>query len=527
MQKTTLTPSGMTNGANGASSPNGAGVMELTLHISDPELRETLAEYADVSSRRDFALSALKIGAIALQQARGRIDAERVRQEGDRIIENMKSALTQHQTSVADKINASLALYFDPNSGQFSQRVQRLVGNDGEIERVIRAQIDGDGSELARTLNAHIGTDSLLMNALNPKSSDGVIAMITKSTEDTLVAQRERILREFSLDNGDGALSRMVDEFKKTHGKVGEDLQKSIESATGEFSLDNPDSALSRLVNRVGEAQAKISKEFSLDEEGSALARMRRDLLAEIEKQSKENAEFQQNVLGKLLEMAGRKEESERSTRHGVEFEEEVFKFVSERGERAGDIVERTGATTGLLRGRRVGDVVMTLSPDHAAAGAKIVVEAKRDSSYTLDKALKEMDEARRNRGAGVGLFVLSAGYAANSNIPTLGRYGDDVVIVWDAEDTASDVVFDAGLFVAKAISVQAKSGSDEAGTDFEAIDKAIAEITRETAKLDEITKSANTIDNHVTKILEHARIMRNGLTRQVSALNEQLDALR
>ena len=527
MQKTVLTPDGITNGANGASSQNGAGVMDLTLHITDPELRETLAEYVNVGQRHDFAMSALKIGSIALQQARGRIDVERVRQEGDRIIENMQSVLTLHQSSVADKINTSLALYFDPNSGQFSQRVRRLVENDGELASVIRARIDGDGSELAKTLDARVGASSPLMNMLNPKSSDGVIAKITKSTEDTLVAQRERILREFSLDNGDGALSRMVDELKKTHGKVGEDLQKSIESATGEFSLDNKDSALSRLVNRVGEAQAQISKEFSLDEEGSALARMRRDLLSEIEKQGKANAEFQQNVVGKLAEMAARKEESERSTRHGVEFEDAVFDFVRERGGRAGDVVERTGATTGLLRGRKVGDVVITLSPEHAAAGAKIVVEAKRDSSYTLDKALKELDEARRNRGAGVGLFALSAGYAAGAGIPAFGRHGDDIVIVWDAEDSASDVVFDAGLSVAKAISVQSKSGADDSDTDFTAIDKAIAEIQRETAKLNDITKSANAIDGHVTKILEHARIMRNGLNRQVSALNEQIDALR
>ena len=534
IEKTLAANGGMVNGANGAASPNGAGVMELTLHISDPELRETLAEYADVGDRRDFALSALKIGAIALRQARGRIDAERVRQEGDRIIENMESALTQHQSSVADKINSSLAIYFDPNSGQFSQRVRRLVENDGELERVIRARIDGDGSELAKTLDARVGASSPLMSALDPKASDGIIFTLVKSTEDTLTKQREIILREFSKDNPDGALSRLLTDLKTSHGEIGEALENRIETVTSEFSLDKKDSALSRLVSRVSEAQTQISKEFSLDDENSALARMRRQLLAEIEKQRQANEKFQADflmrqaeVLAKLTEITAAKEESERSTRRGLVFEDAVFEFVRERGERAGDVVERTGATTGLLRGRRVGDVVMTLSPEHAAAAAKIVVEAKDDASYTPVKALDELDQARRNRGAGVGLFVLSANSAASAGFQTFARYGDDVVIVWDAEDPASDVVFDAGVSVAKAISAQAKADADEASTDFEAIDKAIAEITRETAKLDEITKSANAIDGHVTKILEHARIMRNGLTRQVSALNEQLDGLR
>ena len=526
---------GITGGAtNGASAQNGAGVMELTLHVTDPDLRETLAEYADAGERRDFALSALKIGAIALRQARGRIDAERVRQEGDRIIENVESALTRHQTSVADGINASLALYFDPNSGQFSQRVRRLVENDGELERVIRARIDGDGSELAKTLDARVGASSPLMNALDPKASDGIIFTMAKTTEDTLAKQREIILKEFSLDNGDGALRRLVGELKESHGDLKDALDNRIETVTGEFSLDKKDSALSRLVSRVSEAQTQISKEFSLDDENSALARMRRQLLAEIERQRQANEKFQADflmrqaeVLAKLTEITAAKEESERSTRRGVVFEDAVFDFVRERGERAGDMVERTGATTGLLRGRRVGDVVITLSPEHAAGGAKIVIEAKDDASYTPVKALDELDQARRNRGAGVGLFVLSANSAASAGFLPFARYGDDVAIVWDAEDPASDVVFEAGLSVAKAISAQAKAESDEAATDFDAIDKAIAEIERETAKLSDINKSAEAIENHAGRIINHARIMRNGLARQVSALNEQLAALR
>ena len=543
MQKTILTASGggLTNGANGAASPNGAGVMELTLTISDAGLRGTLAEYPAGDERREFAVSALKIGAIALQQAQGRIDAERVRQEGERIIANVENALTRHQVSVADKINDSLALYFDPNSGQFSQRVKALVDNDGELERVIRARVDGDGSELAKTLDARIGANSPLMNALDPKASDGVILSIAKTTEETLAAQREIILREFSLDNGEGALRRLVGELKESHGDLKDAIDNRIETVANEFSLNKEDSALSRLWNRVSEAQTRISREFSLDEEGSALARMRKQLLDEIERQRQANEKFQADfltrqgdmltqqgeMLAKIAEMTATREESERSTRRGVAFEDDVFEFVKRRGEGAGDVVERTGATTGLLRGRRVGDAVITLPPEHAAAGAKIVIEAKDDASYSPGKALSELDEARRNRGAGVGLFVLSANSAASAGFQSFARRGDDVLIVWDAQDPASDVVFDAGVSVAKAISVQSKAAEGESETDFEAVDKAIAEIIRETAKLDEISKSAETIESHAGRIMNHARIVRNGLNRQISALNEQIEALR
>ncbi len=534
MQKTLTTTGGATNGTNGATSDGGGALMELSLHIADPELYGVLSEYGEGRERHDFAVSALKIGAIALRQAQGRIDAERVRQEGDRFIENMGHALELHQRGVTEKINSCLKDYFDPSGGQFSQRVERLVENDGEIERIIRAQIGGSGSELVKTLDAHVGATSPLMSALDPKASDGIILTLTKSTQDTLETQREIILKEFSLDNGDGALRRLVGELKESHGNLKDALDNRIETVTGEFSLDKKDSALSRLVNSVDEAQARISSEFSLDEEGSALARMRKQLLDEIEIQRQASEKFQAGfltwqgeMLAKLAEMTARKEESERSTRHGLVFEDAVFDFIRARGENAGDIVERTGNTTGLLRGRRVGDVVITLGAEHAAAGAKIVVEAKQDASYTLAKALAELDEARRNRGAGVGLFVFSARSAAAANIPTFGRYGDDVVVVWDAEDPASDVAFAAGLSVVRAVSVQAKSGANELEADFEAIDKAIAEIEREARKLDDITKSSQAIENHAGKILNHARIMRNGLGRQVGILNQQIAAIR
>ena len=51
----------------------------------------------------------------------------------------------------------ALKEYFDPESGRFTDRVQRLVGQDGELSQLIRGFIDGENSQLARTMFAHIG----------------------------------------------------------------------------------------------------------------------------------------------------------------------------------------------------------------------------------------------------------------------------------------------------------------------------------------------------------------------------------
>ena len=515
-----------TNGATNGVQHGLTATVELHLHIDDRELCEELSRYAEGRERHDFAVSAMRIGAIALRQAQGRIDAEQVRQEGDRFVENLGHALSRHQSEVVEQITGCLKGYFDPTSGLFSERVRLLVQEDGELERLIRGQIEGDGSVLVRTLDSHVGKESPLMQKLNPVSAGGLITQLTKSTEDTLDTQRERILTEFSLDNKEGALSRLIDELKENHGEVSVALQERIDAVMAEFSLDREDSALSRLVERVERAQGQISKEFSLDEEGSALARMRSELLAGIEKQRETNEKFQGDVIERLADMTARKQESERSTRHGKEFEVAVFDYVSERSQLAGDIATHVGETTGNIRNNKKGDIEVRLGQEHVAAGAKIVVEAKQDTSYTLQKALDELKGARENRGADVGIFVFSK-RTVSEEISPFFRQGNDVVVVWDSEDPGSDAYLDAGLSVAKALSVRAKAHGEEVGPDLEAMEKAILEVERQARGLGEIDTWTNTIKSNSDKILDRVRIMRAGLQTQTGILQEKLAALR
>ena len=279
-------------------------------------------------------------------------------------------------------------------------------------------------------------------------------------------------------------------------------------------------------MNRVEGAQRQISSQFSLDEEGSALARMRKELLEVIEKEHKSNSEFQLEVMKALTEMTARKQEAQRGTQHGLVFEDAVFDFVNVR-QLEGDTATRTGNTTGRIRNNKKGDCVIRLGPERAAPGAQIVVEAKEDQSYTLQKALAEIEEARKNRDSSIGVFVFSKRTAPMEIFDPLARYGDDVVVVWDAEDPATDAYFGAALSIAKALCARGVAGNGELGLDLEALDKAIREVERQSGGLEEITKSAEAIDGHVGRILDRARIMRNGLDRQVSVLDEKVGGLK
>ena len=367
---------------------------------------------------------------------------------------------------MTEQIGGCISQYFDPQGGLFSQRVRGLIGEGeeaGELEQIIRRQVDGDGSTLSRMLAAHIGQESPLMRVLNPESKGGVVQALAESTEKHLIrAEAGDPLRVLAGQQGRCLVQARGRADAKNHGDVGKALEERIGQVAGEFSLDKEDSALSRLVSRVESAQSRISSEFSLDEEGSALARMRRELLDVLERERRSNAEFQREVTSALAAMTARRQEVEKTTQHGLVFEDAVFALLlNRRGE--GETVERTGNTTGLIRLSKRGDFVMTLGPESAAPGARIVIEAKEDQSYSLQRALVESEEARKNRDAGIGLFVFSRRSAPKEVTEPLTRYGDHVLVLWDAEDPTTNAYFTAALSVARALSVR---GTGQAGAE-------------------------------------------------------------
>ena len=485
-----------------------------------------LLAYAAGRAATKYALTALRIGVLALKQAQGRLDADVIRGESDRLLGMLEERLGNHQRTVQEQVGATLREYFDPRSGRFNERVEQFVKSGGELERVLRTQIGASDSELARTLASHVGEQSTLMKILRPSEKDGLINALTVEVQKALEGQRNAILSEFSLDNGAGALARLVKELTERHGELAAGLKESVGEVIAEFSLDKPDSALSRLVGQVESAQRKISSEFSLDEQNSALARMKKELEQLIEKSNKENDEFRTHVRASLAALQARREESLRSTRHGLEFEHALYACVAAAGQAANDIVEHTAGCVGLIRNCKVGDVVITLNAEHAAAGARIVIEAKQDASYRLQDALREIEEARKNRDAGVGLFVFST-RSCGGEIGPLTRYGNDVVVVWDCEDAASDVVLKAGLSLARALCAKAGADRKALEIDLERMQKAMREVERQVQGMDDIRKHAQTIRSCADKIDDRARIVSSNIERATTILEEETEAIR
>jgi hypothetical protein len=525
----------------------------LTLVVSDHEVVVELLQKIEGRERDEYALTALRIGVLALKHARGQIDVDAVKREGERLLVDLKSALDQSRNDIHSNLTNALKEYFDPQSGRFQERVERLIKQDGDLERVLQRQVGNDGSELAKTLAAHIGENSPLMKLLNPEESDGLVSSIRSTISAVVDEEQKHILGEFSLDNDQGALKRLVNELTQANGKLKTDLATEIGNVVQEFSLDREDSALSRLVKRVEIAEETITKEFSLDDDdsalsrlstvikgakdaidanltldndGSALSRLKRELVTILNTHEQKVQEFQSNVQAALEAMKAQRKESARSTQHGNDFEAAASEFVEKETQKSGDIASRTGTTTGLIKNCKVGDLVVELGADCIAAGEKIVVEAKEDSSYTLMKACAEIDTARKNRGARVGLFLFSS-KTAPEGIDTLIRHGEDVLLVWDAERIESDVILRAGLSLAKALCVRQQKGRDDVEGNWEDIDAAILAVEKEVIRLAKMRTWTETIQSHSGNILEEIRKMTNSLERQIAVLRESVETLR
>jgi hypothetical protein len=230
------------------------------------------------------------------------------------------------------------------------------------------------------------------------------------------------------------------------------------------------------------------------------------------------NVRLAEQLNSAVQALQARRDEAAKSTRHGLEFEAALGEHLRSQVASAGDVVEDTGASTGLISHCKVGDHVITIGPEKLAAGAKIVVEAKESASYDLKKTLEEADIARRNRGAGVCVFVHSV-RTAHDSIPLFQRYGHDLVVRWDAEDAAGDVWLQAALMVATALSVKAAQHGKQEARSYQKIDKAIERIRKTVEDFGAIETSANSAKTAAEKILGKAASMRSDMEAQIEIL--------
>ncbi len=175
--------------------------LPLELMVSDPEVISELCARQEGRERDDYALSALRLGVLALRQARGQIDVNTLKREGEHLLGDVQLALSEHRTNLDHTLVRTLKEYFDPESGRFSERVQQLLKKDGELETLLSRKVTAADSEMCRALSGFVGKDSPLVRLLSPDESNEFLKALHAAVSKEMECQRNQVLREFSLDN--------------------------------------------------------------------------------------------------------------------------------------------------------------------------------------------------------------------------------------------------------------------------------------------------------------------------------------
>jgi hypothetical protein len=188
-------------------------------------------------------------------------------------------------------------------------------------------------------------------------------------------------------------------------------------------------------------------------------------------------------------------------------------------------VFDDVSAQPGLIERSKVGDGVVKVGADYLAKDTIIAVETKDERGYKVSDMLTKIEEARKNRDATFGMFVMSVAHAP-AGMPTLKCYGDDIIVTWDAENPATNICLDIALDAACGLATREAAAKGQP-IDFTAIDRTINRIEKKADGLGQIFISATTIKNAAEKILDESKPKHAALITELVTLRNLLAAPR
>jgi hypothetical protein len=386
-----------------------ATAVRTTIVESDREVVQTFATMQPAHRGR-LVESAWSIGLRAAMTAHRLAGESRLEDVGQRLVEDFTEQLDSHQEQQQAAFARALAEYFDPKDGRVPARIEEFVRDGGELARTMAKYLSADG-ELAKVLARSFGEASPLMKRLSPTDSEGVIQVMEKNLRTALQNQQTAFAAALDPSTENGALARFFVKLKADLKAASDDRDRQLAVITKSLDTNDKTSAMSRFFAESRKTYADLLKSMNPEDPATPLGSIKSTLTRLLEKHAKE----QQTSLA-LIEERQRKDGQElrealarfevrrrveaRSAAGGATFEGAVAATVGAILRGAPATVETTGSKVGLRTHCKKGDVVVRFSEDHRYAGTAIVIEAKHDASFTVPKALEELEAARANRGA-------------------------------------------------------------------------------------------------------------------------------
>jgi hypothetical protein len=336
-----------------------------------------------------------------------------------------------------------------------------------------------------------------------------------------------RSIDSFFGDNG--SLSRLLEDyFGQESGKVSQILEKQL-GPSSQFakSLDPNDkeSVISRIEDAVKlhlqEKVNEIVNEFSLDDDGTALSRLRTSISKEIKTIEETNNAFFVELREALGIEKGKKIEAEKGTEKGREFELSLYDRVASLGRQLGDTTENVRGQVGSIPRRKVGDYVICLGETCSAPGRRIVVEVKKEQGYKLRNATDELKDAKENRDADVGIFVFAKGYEP-PEVGDFHRIGNDFYITVDEEAVTKNqpiLYFEAAYKILRTIIVTAVRKEAEDELDLNKMRSEVDALIELVERFSDLSTKARTIKSSSEHILSTVDDMKDEMEERLDTL--------
>jgi hypothetical protein len=507
----------------------------LRVCVHDPRT-DVLLAFMELApeQQEQLAIEAWRIGLGALMNAQAQAQRVNLEDIGQTLASDFEAQLTRCLESQAQTFTEALRRYFDPSEGQISERLRAFLDDDGVLASKLQRYIGADNSVLAQTLAQRTGEGSPLFKMLSPTHSDGLVHVLQSRIEEAMAHHRTAVAKALDPLEQDGPVARFLRELREQLEKTDGDRNEQLQTALAALDANDEQSLLSRLMRETREAHDALRRAMDPQLPDSPMAGVKKTLevlIADrldaqhkrLEELQRSQNTFQQDLRAAVERIETRRVEHARTTVGGSTFEERVVEFASRVVPSGLCTVEAVGSRVGLRPHCRVGDLVVRFSDDSAFAGCGVVIEAKRDGSYSVPAALAELEVARANRDAEVGLFVWASTHAPDE-FPGFARYGNNLLVTWDPEDPTSSGLLHGAVVAALGLAQRKRRALDPG--DREALADVEQRVIRELERLGKMSKWAGAIERDAGKISDEIRKGRKGLERLVDKAKATLRAL-
>ena len=388
---------------------------------------------------------ALKVGILAIRAAGPTLDASVVERAFADAEKRIRTLVEGAEKDLRTLLDAGMKSAFG-DRGQVQSLLDRYFADKGLVGALV-SKLVGPGSDFFKSID--------------PKNRDGVLSQMEAVLKEHLNGAMDSVVKEFSLDNTDGAIARL----KKTLDDQMKTVHESITALVG---------AVQRVVGK---------------EEGKA---------EEAEKGSGKGMTFEDNLYAALAKQA------------------KGFGDLSESTQGTTGLIPRSKVGDAIITaGKQFCN----------APGERIVFEFKMDRGYKFKNAMDEVATARQNRNAQIGVMVFAKGYEPPEigDFRVVGDSIFCTEDAERAAAGEQMIHMEAAYGVARGLLMYMKKSSE--GLNVDALKTQIESVSSIAERLSEIMTKATTVRNAGDSINELVTKIQTDLRQRVHALQDMIKA--